>query len=67
MVFGMSLQSFTAIHVAISLIGILSGLIVLAGMFSGQAHERPDRAVSGNHRVNQHFWLRIPVRQSYAG
>ena len=32
MVFGMSLQTFTAIHVAISLIAIASGLVVLAGM-----------------------------------
>src|SRR5258708_483797 len=36
MVFGMSLQTYTAIHVAISLIAIVSGLIVLAGMFSAK-------------------------------
>ena len=36
MVFGMSLATFTLIHVIISLIGIGSGLIVLFGMFGGK-------------------------------
>lgn len=36
MVFGMSLATYTLIHVIISLIGIVSGLIVLFGMFSGK-------------------------------
>lgn len=36
MVFGMSLALYTQIHVAISLIGIVSGLIVLFGMFSAK-------------------------------
>ena len=36
MVFGMSLATYTLIHVIISLIGIVSGLIVLFGMFGGK-------------------------------
>ena len=36
MVFGMSLATYTLIHVIISLIGIASGLIVLFGMFGGK-------------------------------
>src|SRR5579864_7168154 len=36
MVFGMSLATYTLIHVVISLIGIVSGLIVLFGMFGGK-------------------------------
>jgi hypothetical protein len=36
MVFGMSLATYTAVHVIISLIGIASGLIVLAGLLRGQ-------------------------------
>ena len=36
MVFGMSLATYTTIHVIISLIGIVSGLIVLFGMFGGK-------------------------------
>jgi hypothetical protein len=36
MILGMSIQSFTELHVVISLIGIISGLIVLYGMFSSQ-------------------------------
>jgi hypothetical protein len=36
MVFGMSLATYTLIHVIISLIGIGSGLVVLFGMFGGK-------------------------------
>jgi hypothetical protein len=36
MVFGMSLETYTLIHVVISLIGIVSGLIVLFGMFASK-------------------------------
>ena len=36
MIFGMSLATYTLIHVIISLIGILTGFIVLFGMFSGK-------------------------------
>ena len=36
MVLGMSLETYTLIHVVISLIGIVSGLIVLFGMFGGK-------------------------------
>ena len=36
MVFGMSLATYTLIHVIISLVGIGSGLIVLLGMFGGK-------------------------------
>ena len=36
MVFGMSLATYTLIHVIISLIGIVSGLIVLFGMFGSK-------------------------------
>jgi len=40
MVFGMSLATYTLIHVIISLIGIASGLIVLFGMFGGKRLDR---------------------------
>src|SRR5262245_55425769 len=33
MILGMSIQTFTVLHVVISLIGIVTGLIVLFGMF----------------------------------
>lgn len=36
MVFGMSLAAYTAIHVAVSLIGIGSGLVVLFGLLQGK-------------------------------
>jgi hypothetical protein len=36
MVFGMSLQTYTLIHVLISLIGIGSGLVVIYGMLTGR-------------------------------
>jgi hypothetical protein len=36
MILGMSTGTFTAVHVAISLIAILVGLIVLAGMLGAR-------------------------------
>jgi hypothetical protein len=39
MVLGMSIQTFTMLHVAISLIGIGTGLIVVVGMLSGNRLE----------------------------
>ena len=39
MVLGMSLSAFTMVHVIISLIGIVSGFIVLFGLFG--SHRRP--------------------------
>jgi hypothetical protein len=35
MIFGMSLATFTMVHVVISLIGIVTGLIVLGGLLAG--------------------------------
>ncbi|HET9164781.1 MAG TPA: hypothetical protein VFP11_02205 [Candidatus Angelobacter sp.] len=40
MVFGMSLATYTLIHVIISLIGIGSGLVVLFGMFGSKRLDR---------------------------
>ena len=39
MILGMSIATFTLLHVIISLIGIASGLVVLFGMFG--AHRLP--------------------------
>jgi hypothetical protein len=39
LIFGMSLATYTLIHVIISLIGIVSGLIVLFAMFGGKRLE----------------------------
>ena len=36
MVFGISLATYTLVHVVISLVGIVSGLMVLLGMFGGK-------------------------------
>ena len=36
MMLGMSLSTFTTVHVIISLVGIVSGLIVLFGMLSAK-------------------------------
>ena len=36
MVFGISLATYTLVHVIISLVGIVSGLMVLFGMFGGK-------------------------------
>jgi len=39
MILGMSVSTFTAVHVVISLIGIFSGLVVLLGMFKSKKLE----------------------------
>ena len=36
MILGMSVEAFTLLHVIISLVGIVTGLIVVAGMLSGR-------------------------------
>src|SRR5579864_2320843 len=36
MILGMSLSAFTMVHVVVSLIGIVSGLVVLFGLFGSQ-------------------------------
>jgi hypothetical protein len=38
MMLGMSLETFTVVHVVISLIGILSGFVVVFGMMGGKPH-----------------------------
>jgi hypothetical protein len=38
MILGLSFADFTLVHVVISLIGILSGIIVLAGMLMGRSY-----------------------------
>ena len=40
MVFGMSLQTYTLIHVLISLIGIASGLVVMYGLLKNKRLDR---------------------------
>jgi hypothetical protein len=35
MILGMSVAAFTALHVVISLVGVLSGIVVLIGMLNG--------------------------------
>ena len=38
MILGMSLSAFTTFHVVLSLIGIVAGFVVLAGMFGSKLH-----------------------------
>ena len=45
MILGMSIPTFTAVHVVLSLIGIVSGLIVLFAMLGGIKARRLDGAV----------------------
>ncbi|HEY6831320.1 MAG TPA: hypothetical protein VI251_02420 [Pseudolabrys sp.] len=40
MILGMSLQTFTILHVVISLVAIASGIIVVIGMFGSQSQPR---------------------------
>jgi hypothetical protein len=57
MVFGMSLATYTLIHVIISLIGIVSGLIVLFAMFGGKRLDgMTDKRVRQRHRAGVVKW-----------
>ena len=40
MVLGMNLETFTLIHVLISLVGIASGIVVMYGFFTNQRLDR---------------------------
>ena len=60
MMLGMSLSTFTTVHVIISLVGIGSGFIVIFGMLSRQTAERLDRAVSVDHGTDQRDRLGFP-------
>lgn len=40
MILGMSVHTFTVVHVVISLLGIISGLVVVAGMFGSNKLDR---------------------------
>lgn len=59
MVFGMTLATYTLVHVVISLIGIGAGLAVLLGLLSGKRAGGLDRVVSGDDRCNQRDRLRL--------
>ena len=61
MILGLSLQTFTLLHVAISLIAIVTGLVVVIGMLGSQWLCRLDRAFPRHHRVDQ------PDRLSVSG
>ena len=55
MIIGLSIQTFTTLHVAISLIAIVSGLIVLFGMLRVRTAARLDSLVSGHHHSYQRY------------
>jgi hypothetical protein len=40
MILGMSIPTFTLLHVLVSLVGILAGLVVVFGMFASKRYER---------------------------
>jgi len=56
----MSLQTYTAIHVILSLIGIGSGLVVLAGLLT-QAPRQLDRDLPHDDCADQRNWLPLSL------
>ena len=67
MILGLSIAAFTKLHVAISLIGIVSGLVVLYGNAGRAADARLDGAVSRDHRAHQRDRVHVPRHYRYAG
>ena len=66
MIAGLSIDNFTNLHVAISLVGIVSGLIVLAGMLRAQA-ARLDSIVSCHHHSYERDRLHVSDQWPHAG
>jgi len=56
MILGMSLATFTSLHTALSLIGIVAGLVVAYGMLSGR---KVDQSIPADDCVNQRDWISI--------
>ena len=66
MILGLSIAAFTKLHVAISLIGIVSGLVVLYGMLGARRMPGVDGAVPRHHRAHQRDRLHVPGRHRHA-
>ena len=64
MVLGMSLATFTLLHVIISLIAIVAGLVVMFGMLGSQAGAGPDRDLPAVHDPDQRHRLPVSVHRS---
>ena len=58
------LPTFTLIHVVISVLGIISGLVVVGGLMSGARLDGWTAFFSGNHDRDQRDGLRFPVHQN---
>jgi len=66
MMLGMSLSTFTTVHVIISLVAIASGIIVLFGMLGSKTAERFDRAFPADHGADQRDRLHVSLHPPYA-
>ena len=64
MILGMSLSTFTFLHVVISLVGIASGLIVVYGFIAGKRLDTWTAALPSHHRFNQRDRLSFPIQAS---
>ena len=63
---GMSLAAFTLLHVIISLIGIVAGLIAVSGWLKSDPSRTSDGGLSGDHDPDQRYGLPVPVHQTAA-
>jgi len=60
MLFGLTLATYTKVHVIISLIGIAAGLIVACGLIAGKRVQRLDRALPRHDHRHERHRLRLP-------
>ena len=60
MIFGMTTLAFTLVHVMISLVGIVSGFVVIFGLLAGKRLDRWT-ALSDEHGGNQRDRVRLSV------
>ena len=57
MILGMSMATFVLVHVVISLIAIVAGLIVMFGMLGSNRHAGADRDLPAVHDPDQRHRL----------
>jgi len=60
MILGMSTSAFTLLHVVLSLIGIVAGIVVAAAMLELQDNQWLDGALSRNDGPDQRHGFSVP-------
>ena len=66
MILGMTTQTFTVVHTALSLIGIVSGFVVMYGLLRRKASRPLDCALCVDYRADQRDRVLVSIRSLVA-